>query len=169
MGADAEPHTVCITGVTGFIAAFIAERCLQRGFRVRGTTRANKDPEAKCLHLRRLPGADELLTIVEADVMDSASLVEAFRGCDGVFHTATPVEIPLQGEAPRSFEDAQVTQIAPALEGVRSVFSACTELGITRVCLTSSNAAVSFPPPEHGHVSEACWSDEAWLTEEKRW
>lgn len=42
-------------------------------------------------HLRELEGAKERLTLYKADLLDFESLREAINGCDGVFHTASPV------------------------------------------------------------------------------
>lgn len=42
-------------------------------------------------HLRELDGAKERLTLYKADLLDFKSLSEAINGCDGVFHTASPV------------------------------------------------------------------------------
>jgi cinnamoyl-CoA reductase len=45
----------------------------------------------KNAHLRAQDGAPERLTLVRADLLDKESLAAAFRGCEGVFHTASPV------------------------------------------------------------------------------
>lgn len=42
-------------------------------------------------HLRELEGAKERLTLCKADLLDYQSLRQAIDGCDGVFHTASPV------------------------------------------------------------------------------
>ena len=48
-----------------------------------------EDP--KNAHLRELEGAKERLSLRKADLLDFESLKEAINGCDGVFHTASPV------------------------------------------------------------------------------
>lgn len=47
--------------------------------------------DPKNAHLRELEGASERLTLLKGDLMDYESLREAIMGCDGVFHTASPV------------------------------------------------------------------------------
>lgn len=47
--------------------------------------------DPKNAHLRELEGARERLTLCRADLLDLQSLKEAISGCDGVFHTASPV------------------------------------------------------------------------------
>jgi len=47
--------------------------------------------DPKNCHLRELEGATERLTLCRGDLLDYQSLREAINGCDGVFHTASPV------------------------------------------------------------------------------
>lgn len=42
-------------------------------------------------HLWRLQGAKERLHLVKANLTDEGSFDDAIMGCDGVFHTASPV------------------------------------------------------------------------------
>lgn len=49
------------------------------------------DDEKKVGHLRRLEGARERLQLVRADLMEEGSFDDAILGCQGVFHTASPV------------------------------------------------------------------------------
>lgn len=41
--------------------------------------------------MKELEGAKERLILCKADLLDYESLKEAINGCDGVFHTASPV------------------------------------------------------------------------------
>lgn len=50
--------------------------------------------ERKLAHLWRLEGAKERLQIVRANLMDEGSFDDAINGCQGVFHTASPVLKP---------------------------------------------------------------------------
>ncbi|KAK2973151.1 hypothetical protein RJ640_021364 [Escallonia rubra] len=86
---SATGQVVCVTGAGGFIASWIVKLLLERGYTVRGTVRNPDDP--KNAHLRELEGAKERLTLCRADLLDYESLREAINGCDGVFHTASPV------------------------------------------------------------------------------
>lgn len=42
-------------------------------------------------HLWELKGARERLRLVKADLMEDGSFDNAVMGCEGVFHTASPV------------------------------------------------------------------------------
>lgn len=47
--------------------------------------------DKKLGHLWRLEGAKERLRLVRADLMVEGSFDDAIMGCDGVFHSASPV------------------------------------------------------------------------------
>ncbi|KAH9694209.1 tetraketide alpha-pyrone reductase 1 [Citrus sinensis] len=84
---------VCVTGASGYLASWLVKRLLLAGYHVTGTVR---DPgnERKLAHLWRLEGAKERLQIVRANLMDEGSFDDAINGCQGVFHTASPVLKP---------------------------------------------------------------------------
>ncbi|PWZ20402.1 Cinnamoyl-CoA reductase 1 [Zea mays] len=81
---------VCVTGAGGFIGSWIVKILLARGYAVRGTSR-REAADPKNAHLWALDGAAERLTMLQVDLLDRASLRAAFRGCDGVIHTASPM------------------------------------------------------------------------------
>lgn len=47
--------------------------------------------DPKNTHLRELEGAKERLILCKADLQDYEAIKAAIAGCDGVFHTASPV------------------------------------------------------------------------------
>lgn len=51
-----------------------------------------EDPK-KTEHLLALDGAKERLHLFEADLLEEGSFDSVVYGCDGVFHTASPVSI----------------------------------------------------------------------------
>ncbi|ONK68931.1 uncharacterized protein A4U43_C05F17520 [Asparagus officinalis] len=81
--------TVCVTGAGGFIASWLVKLLLERGYTVKGTVRNPDDPKNN--HLKALEGAKERLILCKADLLDLDGLRAAVEGCDGVFHTASPV------------------------------------------------------------------------------
>ncbi|KAL6839173.1 hypothetical protein ACP4OV_031064 [Aristida adscensionis] len=152
-------HTVCVTGAGGFIASWLVKLLLEKGYTVRGTVR-NLDDDAKNAHLRALDGAAERLTLVRADLLDKESLAAAFRGCEGVFHTASPVT------------DDPEKMVEPAVNGTKNVMNAAADVGtVRRVVFTSSIGAV-YMDPRHGpgeEVDETCWSDLDYCKQTKNW
>jgi dihydroflavonol-4-reductase len=64
-----------------------------------------------------LPGADEQLELVAADLVTSHAFDDAVVGCEYVLHTASPYEL--------SPEDPQRDLVDPAVNGTVSVLQAC--------------------------------------------
>ncbi|CAO2189013.1 unnamed protein product [Urochloa humidicola] len=157
--ASGRGHTVCVTGASGFIASWLVKLLLEKGYTVRGTVR-NPDDAAKNAHLSLLDGAAERLTLVRADLLDMESLAAAFRGCEGVFHTASPIT------------DDPEKIIEPAVNGTKNVINAAADVGsVRRVVFTSSIGAVYMDhrrePNEE--VDETCWSDLEYCKNTKNW
>ncbi|PKU81559.1 cinnamoyl-CoA reductase 1 [Dendrobium catenatum] len=149
--------TVCVTGAGGFIGSWLVKLLLERGYAVRGTVRSLD--EAKNKHLRELEGASERLVLCKADLLDLDGLREAIKGCEGVFHPASPVT------------DDPELMVYPAVEGTRNVIRAAAEAGVRRVVFTSSIGAVTMDPKRGDDVvvDESCWSDLEFCKQTKNW
>ncbi|TYJ33805.1 hypothetical protein E1A91_A05G127300v1 [Gossypium mustelinum] len=149
--------TVCVTGAGGFIASWIVKLLLEKGYTVKGTVRNPDDP--KNCHLRELEGAKERLSLHKADLLDYQSLKEAISGCDGVFHTASPVT------------DDPEQMVEPAVIGTKNVIMAAAEAKVRRVVFTSSIGAVYMDPNRSPDVvvDESCWSDLEFCKNTKNW
>ncbi|CAN0908137.1 Cinnamoyl-CoA reductase 1 [Linum grandiflorum] len=140
-------QTVCVTGAGGFIGSWIVKLLLERGYTVRGTVRNPEDPKNR--HLKELEGADERLSLWEADLLDYDSLRQAIDGCHGVFHTASPIS------------DDPEQMLEPAVDGTKNVILASSEAKVRRVVFTSSIGAV-YMDPNRSHdveMDESYWSD----------
>ncbi|KAK4278708.1 hypothetical protein QN277_016517 [Acacia crassicarpa] len=125
---------VCVTGASGFIASWLVKLLLLRGYSVRGTVRDPND-SSKTEHLLKLEGAKERLSLIKANLLEEGSFESAVEGCDGVFHTASPVSL--------STKDPQGELIEPAVKGTLNVLKLCAKSPtVKRVVLTSSMAAV---------------------------
>lgn len=156
-------RVVCVTGASGFIASWLVKLLLERGYTVRASVR---DPEnlEKTGHLRMLQGANERLELFKADLLTNGSFDAAIDGCDGVFHTASPLSF--------IYKNPQEDLIDPAVKGTLNVLSACAKANsVKRVVLTSSTAAVVYNPsrmPEDV-VDESFWSDPEYLKQLNNW
>ncbi|XP_065854091.1 tetraketide alpha-pyrone reductase 2-like isoform X2 [Euphorbia lathyris] len=118
----------CVTGGTGFIAAYLVKSLLQNGHTVRTTVRDPGDC-AKVGFLSEFPGAEKRLKIMKADLMVVGSFDEAIEGVDGVFHTASPVLVPYDN-------NIQETLIKPCIDGTKNVLSSCSKASsVKRVVL----------------------------------
>ncbi|KAL3375023.1 hypothetical protein AABB24_006495 [Solanum stoloniferum] len=148
---------VCVTGAGGFIASWLVKLLLEKGYTVRGTVRNPDDP--KNGHLKELEGAKERLILLRADLLDYQSLREAIYGCDGVFHTASPVT------------DDPEQMVEPAVIGTKNVITAAAEAKVGRVVFTSSIGTVYMDPNRSPDkvVDETCWSDLDFCKNTKNW
>ncbi|KAL0380105.1 UNVERIFIED_CONTAM: Tetraketide alpha-pyrone reductase 1, partial [Sesamum angustifolium] len=127
---------VCVTGASGFIASWLVKLLLERGYTVKATVRNLNDPK-KVAHLKALEGAEERLHLVQADLIEDGSFDSVVDGCEGVFHTASPVFF--------STSDPQAELIEPAVKGTLNILRACSKVtSVRRVVVTSSMASVSF-------------------------
>jgi cinnamoyl-CoA reductase len=156
-GSSVSGETVCVTGAGGFLASWMVKLLLERGYFVKGTVRNPDDP--KNGHLKELEGAKERLTLCKADLLDFESLKAAINGCDGVFHTASPVT------------DDPEQMVEPAVNGTKNVIIAAAEAKVRRVVFTSSIGAV-YMDPNRGPdvvVDESCWSDLEFCKNTKNW
>ncbi|KAL9275673.1 Tetraketide alpha-pyrone reductase 1-like protein [Drosera capensis] len=135
---------VCVTGASGYLASWLVKRLLQAGDFVVGTVRDPGDYK-KVAHLWRLEGANKRLKLVKGDLTVEGNFDDAILGCEGVFHTASPV--------------AEILE--PAVEGTLNVLRSCKKSpSLKRVVLTSSSSAIrardDFDP--NIPLDESTWS-----------
>ncbi|KAL5760424.1 hypothetical protein ACOSP7_018935 [Xanthoceras sorbifolium] len=85
-----EGKVVCVTGAADYIASWLVNQLLQHGYTVKATVRDPNDP-METEYLRAIDGAKQRLQIFKANLLEEGSFDSAVDGCDGVFHTASPV------------------------------------------------------------------------------
>ncbi|XP_054796684.1 phenylacetaldehyde reductase-like [Prosopis cineraria] len=155
---------VCVTGASGFIASWIVKLLLLRGYTVKGTVRDPNDPK-KVDHLLKLDGAKERLQLIKATLLEEGSFDSAVEGCEGVFHTASPVAL--------NVKDPQAELIDPAVKGTLNVLKSCVKSpSVKRVILTSSIASVLYngkPTTPEVVVDETWFSNPDICREYKLW
>ncbi|GMI84549.1 hypothetical protein like AT5G19440 [Hibiscus trionum] len=155
---------VCVTGASGYIASWLVNFLLQRGYTVKATVRDPSDPK-KSEHLLALDGAKDRLHLFKAELLDDGVFDSVVDGCVGVFHTASPVN--------HNVKDPQAEVIDPALKGTLNVLRSCAKVrSIKRVVITSSIAALMFngrPLGPHIVVDETWFSDPDYCEKSKLW
>ena len=120
-GGEAAVMRVLVTGGGGFLGRAIVQRLLARGERVRSFARGAY-PDLRAL------GVD----VYQGDLTDAATVTDAVRGCDLVFHVAAR---PGVWGRYRDF-------YRPNVLGTRNVLDACLALGVRRLVYTSSPSVV---------------------------
>ena len=109
-----------VTGATGYLGSALVALLTDAGQPVRAAIRSAARASV-------LPdGVDRVF----ADLGDEQSLVEAMRGCEGVFHLAASL-----GPSP---EDTRRSNV----DGTARVLAAAARAGVRRVVYTSSSAAI---------------------------
>ncbi len=127
--------TVMITGASGYVGSRTVKELLEKGYTVRACVR-DKNNAGKVRHLLDLAkDAPGILELWEADLLKEGSFDAAAKGCDAVFHMASPFTL--------RFKDATNDLLKPALQGTKNVLNAANRSGTVRkVILTSSIVAV---------------------------
>ncbi|CAK9149338.1 unnamed protein product [Ilex paraguariensis] len=154
----------CVTGGTGFIAAYLVKSLLEKGHTVRTTVRDPENAE-KVSFLWELDGAKERLKIMKADLLMEGSFDQAIQGVDGVFHTASPVLVPYD-------HNVQATLIDPCIKGTLNVLSSCKKASsVKRVVLTSSCSCIRYRDDvkEVSPLNESHWSDTEYCKRYNLW
>ncbi|KAL6125209.1 hypothetical protein ACLB2K_073268 [Fragaria x ananassa] len=155
---------VCVTGASGYIASWLVKLLLQQGYTVKATVR-NPNDAKKTEHLLSLDGAKERLHLFKADLLEEGSFDPVIHGCEGVFHTASPVLL--------SSTNPQVEIIDPAVKGTHNVLKSCAKTAtVKRVVLTSSMASVILtgkPLTSDVVVDETWFSDPLVCEKHKLW
>ncbi|CAN9393756.1 unnamed protein product [Alternaria alternata] len=156
--------TALVTGGTGFIGMYVVKLLLEHGHTVHTTVRSLKDP-GKCKPLLALQAAhSDKLFLFEADLMKDGSFSSAMRGCDVVYHVASPFLVPQQ------IKDGMKDCVEPALNGTRNVLESVNKTAsVKRVILTSSIAAVygdsiEILKMENSTLSEKYWNETSSIT-----
>ncbi|PSR91170.1 Tetraketide alpha-pyrone reductase [Actinidia chinensis var. chinensis] len=127
----------CVTGGTGFIAAYLVKSLLEKGHCVRTTVR-DPENEEKVGFLWDLSGAKERLRIFKADLMVEGSFDQAIQGVDGA------------------------NLVDPCIKGTLNVLSSCTRASsMRRVVLTSSCSSIRYQDNAQlvSPLNESHWSD----------
>ncbi|KAK2375633.1 NAD(P)-binding Rossmann-fold superfamily protein [Trifolium repens] len=124
----------CVTGGTGFIAAYLVKAFLEKGHTVRTTVRNPHDLE-KVGYLTK-----------PKDLLVEGSFDEAVSGVDSLFHTASPVLVPHDDNIP-------VTLIDPCIKGTQNVLNSCIKANVKLVVLTSSCSYVK----RHSYLGTILW------------
>ena len=151
---------VLITGATGYFAGELVRQCLQDGLKVHTTVR---DPSKKerLVYLEKVAeehkSAGGSLTFFKADLLDEGSFAEAMKGCEVVFHVASPFMYQ------NHITDAQKQLIDPAVKGTTNVLNSVNQTpSVKRVVLTSSVTAIATNAKETLDAPGKILSEELW-------
>ena len=148
---------VLVTGATGYVAGWLVKKLLEEGLTVHAAVRDPKNKEKlKFLDelAEKLPGK---IVYFKSDLLEEGSYAEAMKGCELVFHTASPFTMEIK--------DPQKELIDPAKLGTRNVLEQATKAGaVKRVVLTSSCAAIYGDNADLKDTPNGVFTEEIWNT-----
>ena len=132
---------VLVTGGAGFIGSTIADALVARGDEVVVFDNFSTGQRRFLEGLVDHPQA----TIIEGDILDEQSLIEALDGCDQVIHLAANADVRHGLERPRV--DLEQNTI-----GTFTVLNAMRQAGVSRILFSSTGSVYGepevFPTPE---------------------
>jgi nucleoside-diphosphate-sugar epimerase len=126
---------VLVTGGTGYIGSWVVKDLLDKGHYVKMTVR-NKSETSRYNFLEQLAEQSTgRLEVFQANLLDEGSYDDVAKGCEGVFHIASPFKL--------KFKNGKSDFLDPALKGTQNVLNAVNKAGtVKKVILTSSVVAI---------------------------
>jgi nucleoside-diphosphate-sugar epimerase len=150
---------VLVTGANGYVASWLVKKLLEEGITVHAAVR-NPSNDEKVGHLKELAtNAPGELKFFKTDLLTPDSYTEAMKGCELVYHTASPFITDVK--------DPQKELIEPAENGTANVLASAYKVDtVKRVVVTSSCAAIYTDAIDTvnapgGKLTEAIWNTTA--------
>ncbi len=135
---------VLVTGASGFIGQRLVHELLKNGHTVRALVRGSKPAPPPGFPRGEAPDFDHAnVRLCRGDITNPASLREAMRGCQRVFHLA--------GYAKNWARDRQ-TYTRINVDGLRNVCEVAKDVGVERIVWTST--MLTFGPTTAGQVGD---------------
>ncbi len=148
-------NPVLVTGATGYVAGWIVKKLLDEGLTVHAAVRNpnNKDSVAHLIQIAEK--SKGTLKFFKADLLEYGSYDAAMKGCELVFHTASPFI--------NKVKDPQRDLVDPALLGTSNVLESVNRTeSVKRVVLTSSVAAIIGDAVDCQRYSGGIATEEQW-------
>jgi nucleoside-diphosphate-sugar epimerase len=148
---------VMVTGATGYVAGWLVKKLLEEGITVHAAVR-NPDKKDKVAHLDKIAAASSAeIKYFKADLLEEGAYAEAMKGCEVVFHTASPFT--------SNFKDAQRDLVDPAVKGTANVLnSAKSTPSVKRIIVTSSVAAIYTDAIDAENAPGGILTEDIWNT-----
>ena len=129
---------VCVTGGAGFIGCYLVNELLSRGHAVQVLDN---------LSVGRRENLSSKAKFYKGDILDRDAAIEAFEGCDAVFHLAARVAV-------RSSFEFVVEDASTNVVGTANVLRAAKDVGTIGKVVSASSMAVYADSPRPEPVDE---------------
>ncbi|KAG6633676.1 cinnamoyl-CoA reductase-like SNL6 [Carya illinoinensis] len=141
--------TVCVMNASGRLGSTLVQRLLRRGYTIHATVQHHDESQ-----LNRLCCDNTKLKIFRSDPFDYQSIIDALKGCSGLFYAFEPPQ-----DQPAYDEHMVEVEVRAA----HNVLEACAQTeSIEKVIFTSSATAVVWRDDRKSMASdldERHWSD----------
>ena len=146
---------VLVTGATGYVAGWLVKKLLDEGITVHAAVR-NPDNKEKLAHLDKVAeNAKGSIKYFKSDLLTEGSYAKAMKGCELVFHTASPFITDVK--------EPQRDLVDPAVKGTANVLNTANKIiTVKRVVVTSSCAAIYTDASECSKAPGGVLTEEVW-------
>ncbi|XP_022938554.1 cinnamoyl-CoA reductase-like SNL6 [Cucurbita moschata] len=164
---DADEKVVCVTSGVSFLGSAIVNELSLHGYFVRVIVDNPEDVNK----LEETTSGRHNVTVVVADLTDVNSLVEAFNGCRGVFHTSSSID-------PSGVSGYTKVMSEVEMRTTENVMEACARTETVRNCVLTSSLLACIWRDQAGEsesigssriVDHACWSSLQLCQDKKLW
>ncbi|XP_021282974.1 cinnamoyl-CoA reductase-like SNL6 [Herrania umbratica] len=153
-------ENVCVMDASGRLGSTLVERLLQRGYTVHAAVQGHGD----LIFNGVAAGENKKLKVFRADPFDYQSIIDALKGCSGLFYAFEPPE-----DHPAYDEFMAEVEVRAA----HNVIEACAQTDtMDKVVFTSSATAVVWrdtPQSVASDLDERHWSDVNFCRKFKLW
>ncbi|TYP98336.1 nucleoside-diphosphate-sugar epimerase [Tenacibaculum adriaticum] len=153
---------ILVTGATGYIASWLVKKLLDEGLTVHAAVR-NPNNDTKTKPLNKLAANTKgKIKYFKTNLLVKGSYNEAMKGCELIFHTASPFKTKIK--------DPQKELIDPALLGTINVLGEANKHdSVKRIVLTSSCSAIGHDASarlksKNQELTEENWEETASLS-----
>ncbi|XP_002509938.2 putative anthocyanidin reductase [Ricinus communis] len=145
---------VCVTGGSGYVGSWLVKKLLERGYTVHATLR-NLEDTSKVDFLKSLPNADTNLVLFQADIYNNNDFEQAIRGCEFVFHIATPMQHDPESS---QYKDSVEATVA----GAKSIADSCIRSKTVKRLIYTATVLAASPLNEDGNGFKSCMDESCW-------
>lgn len=158
--APAAAGSVCVMDASTQLGSSLVERLLRRGYTVHAVVQGHGDDHL-LLSSNRVAFENKKLKIFQSDPFDYHSIIDALKGCSGLFYSfQPPLDHPTYDECMAEVE----------VRAAHNVLEACAQIDtMDKVVFTSSANAVIWRSDNQKELDERNWSDINFCRKFKLW
>ncbi|KAI5639551.1 hypothetical protein M9H77_00626 [Catharanthus roseus] len=153
-------NVVCVMDASGQLGSALVQRLLKRGYTVHAVVQGQGDDELVS-SINGVAFEKKKLKIFHSDPFDYHSIIDALKGCSGLFYSFEP---------PKDYSVYDEYMAEVEVRAAHNVIEACAQTQtIDKVVFTSSATAVIWRPPHsHSHSHSSIQPDDDQL-DERHW